>query len=376
MSTIPDRAGLLRETLIFDWKQWNPGVAWRSAPAMALALGVGIALGSPRAGLVAAAGAFTTGLGSLQTIRGSCLLPMVLAAGGMSVSTFIGMTLGHQSLWFVLMAGVWSAAYALLTAMRGGTSWVALQWTVWYLVAGAFHTTPRGAMTRCGLILAGGLVQTLVTWAVLRVQEWRRRDAGRQKDAKAAGPGPSEGPGLIESLGNMGKCMRLQTPVCLFSLRMALVVTAAAEFYRHTNSLSGYWVPMTALLVVRASPIQTLTRGVMRVAGTVVGAGVAGLIAAHLRPSPVVLAALIVFFAWWAFSVLNVNYALFTLSLTAYIVFLLGLAGIPAAEVVDRRALYTLLGGAVGLLAYADVFRKTRFWIRQDREEQEGRLAA
>lgn len=367
MSSVPDRAGLLRETLIFDWSQWNPAVAWRSVPAMALALGIGIALGSPRAGLVAAAGAFTTGLGSLQTIRGSCLIPMLLAAVGMSLSTFAGMALGHQSLWFVLMAGVWSATYALLTTMRGGTSWVALQWTVWFLVAGAFHTTPRGALTRCALILAGGLLQTLVTAVVLRVQTRQKSRTGKAE--------PPEPP-LHLTVSRLRSCMRMETPVCLFGLRIAVVVTAAAEFYRHTNSLSGYWVPMTTLLVVRASPIQTLTRGVMRVGGTVLGAWVAGLIAAYLHPSPILLAALIVFFAWWAFAVLNVNYAFFTLNLTAYIVFLLSLSGYPPAAVVHRRAAYTLLGGVFALLAYFDVFRKTSFWMRTEREAQEKRLAA
>jgi hypothetical protein len=63
-----------------------------------------------------------------------------------------------------------------------------------------------------------------------------------------------------------------------------------------------------------------------------------------------------------------VNYALFTLNLTAYIVFLLSLSGLPAATVVHRRAAYTALGGAFALLAYLDVFRKTRRWIRAELE--------
>lgn len=355
---IPDRLSLLRETLLFDWTQWNPGVAWRSTPAMAGALAVGIALGSPRAGLLVAAGAFTVGLGSLHRIRGSCLLPMALAAVGMSVATFLGMLLGHESVLFVVLAGVWAAAYALLTAMRGGTSWVAQQWTVWFLVSSAFHTNARGALTRCALILAGGVLQTLISWSVMR---WSERGCATEEIPR--------GPGLRESLGSMRQCLSLRTPVCLYSLRMAVVVTVAAEVYRHVNFLSGYWIPMTTLLVVRADAVQTLTRGVMRVAGTLVGAGVAGLIAAHLHPSPAVLAALLVFFAWWAYAVLNVNYSLFTLNLTAYVVFLLALSGLPPAEVVHRRAAYTALGGALALLAYLDVFRKTRLWIRADREE-------
>ncbi len=357
MSAAPEPVALLRKTLVFDWTQWNPGMAWRSVPALAIALAASIAYGSAGAGLVAAAGAFITGLGSKHRIRGSRLVPMLLAAVGMTLSTFLGMILGHRSVLFVVLAAVWAAAYALLTAMQGGTSWVAQQWTVWFLVSGAFHTSPRSALTRCSLILAGGLFQTLVTALVI----WGSR--GR---AKAAGTGEERG--LLESVGNLRNCLSLRTPVCLYSLRMALVITAAAEFYRHTGELSGYWVPMTTLLVVRADLYQTLTRGVMRVAGTILGAGLAGLIAAHLHPSPAILAALVVFFAWWAYALLNVNYAPYSLNLTAYIVFLLSLSGLPPATVVHRRAAYTLLGGAFALLAYLDVFRKTRIGMKREEE--------
>ncbi len=360
MKTVPDRASLLRETLLFDWAKWDPAVAWRSTPTMILALGIAIALGSPGAGLVAAAGAFTAGLGSLQKIRGSCLLPMLLAAAGMAVSTWIGMILGHQSILFVGVAGIWAAGYALLTVMKGGTSWVALQWTVWLIVSSAFHTDPRRALMRSGLVLAGGLAQT----AVAAVIQWARKDV----DASAAA---DDEPGLLARLGNLRSCMSLQTLVCLYSLRMALVVMAAAEFYRHTGYVTGAWIPMTTLLVVRADLHQTLTRGIMRVGGTILGAGLAGLIAEHLHPSPWILAASVVFFAWWAYSVLNVNYALFTLNLTAYIVFLLAMAGQPAAEVVEHRALFTLLGGTLALAAYVDVFWKTRRWIRRLWDEEE-----
>lgn len=360
MSAPPDHNSLLRETFLFDWSKWDPAGAWRSTPAMALALGLGIAFGSPGSGLVAAAGAFTTGLGSLQRIRGSCLIPMLLAAAGMTLATFLGMTLGHRSIIFVFVVGVWAAVYALLTVMKGGTSWVGLQCTVFLLVASAFHTSPRGALARCSLILAGGLLQTLIAMLLLFFLR-HRQCPPLHEDAN---------PGFWDSLGSLRRCVRLRTPVCRYSLRLTLVVMAAAEVYRHTGFLSGYWIPMTTLLVVRSDFFQTLTRGAMRVSGTLLGASIAGLIAAHLHPSPAMLAALIVFFAWWAFSLLNVNYALFTLNLTAYIVFLLSLAGIPPAAVIHRRAAYTLLGGALALLAYLDVFRKTGRWIRAERAQR------
>lgn len=357
MNVGSERSRLLRETLIFDWPKWNPGVAWRGMPAMAAALAIGIDLGHPGAGLVAAAGAFSTGLGALQRIRGSCLIPMLLAAAGIALSTFFGMVLGHQSLAFVFVAGLWAAVYALLTAIKGGTSWVGLQCGVFLLVASAFHSTPRGSLERCGLILGGGLLQTLIAVLLLH-SPW-----GKWCPEEPAGPerGPASRPGSLR------QCLCLRTPVCRYSLRMALVVMAATEIFRHTNYISGYWIPMTTLLVVRPDFFQTLTRGVLRLAGTLIGAGIAGLIAREFHPSPPALAALIVFFAWWAYSLLSVNYALFTLNLTAYIVFLLALAGLPPAAVVDRRALFTLLGGALGLLAYLDVFRRTRRRIRAER---------
>ena len=52
-----------------------------------------------------------------------------------------------------------------------------------------------------------------------------------------------------------------------------------------------------------------------------------------------------VFFVWWAYAVPDVKYALFRLALTAYIVFLLSLSGLPAATVVLRRAEYTTRSG-------------------------------
>ncbi|HLJ78820.1 MAG TPA: FUSC family protein, partial [Acidobacteriaceae bacterium] len=251
------------------------------------------------------------------------------------------------------------------TAMKGGTSWVGLQCAVFLLVASAFHTGPRGALTRSSLILAGGLLQTAIAWAWMR---FPRRGA-------PAEPHASDSEEWRLNLGGL-RCLSLENPTCVFGFRIALVVMAAAEIYRHTNFASGYWIPMTTLLVVRQDFYQTLTRGVLRVAGTLAGAGIAGLIAAHLRPSPIILAALIVFFAWWAFSLLQVNYALFTTCLTAYIVFLLSLSGLPPATVVHRRAACTLLGGALALLAYLDVFLRTGRQMHEDKQRTQMGKAA
>lgn len=61
------------------------------------------------------------------------------------------------------------------------------------------------------------------------------------------------------------------------------------------------------------------------------------------------LAVLTVVFAWLSYATLNVNYAMYAVFITGYIVFLLSLAQIPGAEIAHRRALCTALGGAIAL---------------------------
>jgi hypothetical protein len=84
--------------------------------------------------MVAAAGAFTAGMGSFQRIGRSCILPMFLASIATPISTGIGMVLGHESIWFVFIAGLWALGYGLLAESAGGTSWVGQQCVIVLLV--------------------------------------------------------------------------------------------------------------------------------------------------------------------------------------------------------------------------------------------------
>src|SRR5258708_34985927 len=83
---------------------------------------------------------------------------------------------------------------------------------------------------------------------------------------------------------------------------------------------------MTALLVLKPGVTDTVNRAVARVSGTLTGAILVSFCIAHLNPSPLVLAAFTLPFAWLSYGTLNVNYALFSVFITGYIVFLLSLA--------------------------------------------------
>ena len=97
--------------------------------------------------------------------------------------------------------------------------------------------------------------------------------------------------------------------------------------------------------------------------GTLAGAVLSSLFLIYVHPPPVGLAALVLLFTWCCYSVLNVNYALFSLFITSYIVFLLSLNDMPGREIAERRFICTMVGGAIALSVRLIVLHHRR---RQD----------
>jgi uncharacterized membrane protein YccC len=143
-----------------------------------------------------------------------------------------------------------------------------------------------------------------------------------------------------------------------YSLRLAITLGVSTEIYRQMNFSSGYWIPMTALLVQKPAFYETLSRALARVAGTLAGATLATVLASHLHPGVWPLAALTTFFAFWCFATNAVNYGLFSLCITSYIVFLLSLNQIPGPELAHRRAACTAVGAVIAVLIHLDALRR------------------
>jgi uncharacterized membrane protein YccC len=136
-------------------------------------------------------------------------------------------------------------------------------------------------------------------------------------------------------------------------LRAAIVPATATALSRWLSLPNGYWIPMTAGIVIRPAFVETAQRGLARMLGTVAGAALATVVAAHLRPSPPILAALEVIFASSSHLFVYVNYVAFSVCVTSYVVFLLSLAGLPENAVMAHRVVNTLLGGTVALAVHA-----------------------
>ena len=330
---------LTHDTFAFDWTKFLPGAALRCVPAIAIPLIIGASTGHPRQGIMAAAGAFSVGFGSFQELRRSRTAPMLAAAIGMCVSSWIGSLAGHSDLATVLVSALWGLLYGTVWTLSPGIAWTALQCVVWLVISTAYPQSGLQALTRGYFMLAGGLLQILFVRALWRIQGTVNPVLG--------GSSTMEDDGIVSHAMGADLGRRLQ------AVRAAIVLAVSAAAYRYLGLPNGYWIPMTAVIVMKPALLQTFQRGLARVLGTLAGAAVATLIASLLRPQPWILVALVVIFVWACYLLIYVNYAAFAVAVTSYVVFILALAGLPETGLIAHRMVNTLLGGGIAWIVHA-----------------------
>lgn len=371
-STTVASHGYFADLYTFDWSHLLLRVSLICSIAIALCLLVGVLVGHPSAGLIAGGGAMTVGFGINQRIADSRLWPMIAATLLMFVSTVVGMMAGHRGLTLLLAAAAWSFGYGLLTARAAGVSWVGQQAAVTLLVTSAFPADLYHAFLRGLLILLGGGLQILITSIFLKLLPELKSTLLQLSYAGGIGMNhllhlddPDQLPDrhtLLRQLRAIPQTLpRLSRATSFgYALRLMITVTLAAELYRRLGVQSGYWIPMTALLVQKPAFFETFNRALLRVGGTLAGAVLSTFFLVHIHPNPLYLAALATFFALCAYATNAVNYGLFTLFLTSYIVFLLSLNQLPGEIIAHRRAICTILGGLIALVIHIDALRRHR----------------
>lgn len=147
--------------------------------------------------------------------------------------------------------------------------------------------------------------------------------------------------------------LRRDSTVLRHALRLAAVACAGYGIGTVVSPDHGYWVPITAVMVMRPDFHQTYTRAVARLAGTAVGVGIATATVQLAHPGPWVTGALAVTAAGLTYLLMRTGYAASQCFTAAYVVFLLGLGGETWQETAGDRVLLTLLGGAMAMTAYA-----------------------
>ena len=228
-----------------------------------------------------------------------------------------------------------------------GYAWVGQQCVIMLVVGSAFPASARSAAERSLLVLAGGALQVLSSSLILRLFGQLREHLRRLTSYIR-----SEQEAMREAARHAAaawKDGRLENTAVPYALRLAITLAVSTLIYRQMHFASGYWIPMTALLVLKPGLADTINKAIARTLGTVAGAWLISIFVAHSSPSPVALVLFTLLFTWLCYGLQNVNYALFALCVTGYIVFLLSLNQLPQIEIAHRRAVCTAIGGALAL---------------------------
>ncbi|HTH68470.1 MAG TPA: FUSC family protein, partial [Rhodanobacter sp.] len=136
------------------------------------------------------------------------------------------------------------------------------------------------------------------------------------------------------------------------AVRMAVCLSAALWISRLLHLPHGYWLPMTAAIVLRPDFAATFNFGLLRVLGTVLGL-VLTTVLLHITPDEpwahlALMAVLCMAFRYLA----SAHYGIAVAALTGTVVILLSFEGVNPGLAVSDRVLNTALGCSMALLAY------------------------
>ncbi|HET9318643.1 MAG TPA: FUSC family protein, partial [Bryobacteraceae bacterium] len=146
--------------------------------------------------------------------------------------------------------------------------------------------------------------------------------------------------------------LSLKSAACRHGIRLAMCIAIGEAVSRGLDWRRSYWLPMTIAIVLKTDFTATLSRGVLRLAGTYIGLLLATALFHLLHPSAIAEVALLVVFMFILRCFGPANYGIVVIAVTALVVLLIALTGDSPNAVMAARALNTTAGGVIALLAY------------------------
>jgi uncharacterized membrane protein YccC len=145
------------------------------------------------------------------------------------------------------------------------------------------------------------------------------------------------------------------------ALRSAIIAFISVVLYHHFTLMQGYWVTLTAVIVVQSTVGATLRKGIQRFLGTLLGVSIATLflIYTHHRFLIDIYAIIFLFLAYFFNPYTNlINYGFVVVPVSITVVFLLALINPEkmSLSIVYARFYDTLIGATLGILGALFLF--------------------
>src|SRR5579863_5517476 len=154
-------------------------------------------------------------------------------------------------------------------------------------------------------------------------------------------------------IATLGANLNLRSVAYRHAIRLAVCVALGDGLGRVLHPYRAYWIPMTVALVLKPEFAVTFSRGVLRIVGTLLGLSLATALFHFLPTNTATEIALIAVFMFLVRSIGPANYGVFGVAISALVVLLIAITGVAPKEVIQARAINTVVGGAFALLTYA-----------------------
>lgn len=147
--------------------------------------------------------------------------------------------------------------------------------------------------------------------------------------------------------------LSFRSAVFRHALRLTICVGLADAIGHSISWDRSYWIPMTVAVILKPDFTTTISRGALRLLGTLTGLMLATVLY-HSIPGTALTQLLLVGVFTLALRMYGpANYGVFSMAVSGLIVFLIAETGIAPAQVVWLRLLNTTAGGLFALFAYA-----------------------
>ncbi len=167
---------------------------------------------------------------------------------------------------------------------------------------------------------------------------------------------PAPQPWYLRFPGRIAKLranLSIHSTVFRHALRLAVCLGIGDALGRAISLERTYWIPMTIAIVLKPDFSSTFSRGILRIAGTLVGLALATMLFHYLHTgvwTDIALMTVFMFFLRWIGSA---NYGVFVTALSSMIVLLIATTGGSPHIVIAARAENTIIGGVLALVGYA-----------------------
>jgi Fusaric acid resistance protein-like len=332
-----ERDELRRDLRRLERAPWDSRVALYCTVATLVPLGIGAGVDQLALGAVAAIGALNLllavgeppGRTRFDRLVAACVLNAVAYAVGTwgSNAGWLAVPFAAVGIFAILSIGLASDTAAITTPMAA----------MFVFGVGLPGGSVAVALQRFELSFLGGAL-ALVGW--IAFAEVSRRRAGTWSVTAE-----SSGTFAAPSFARRGR-----EEVVAHAVVVAATAALGLALADALGLVRDYWIMLTVLVSLRATLGSTFSFASMRVTGTVAGAVVAlGIVA--VTPDPWLLGVAFAGFGFLMFAIRWVNYVLYTLFLTPYVILLLNLVYPGDWNLALWRVVDTLIGGGLSLAA-------------------------